>query len=303
METAKENKIANKPNKLHYQGASAQAIQYHYDLSNEFYQLWLDTTCSYSCALWEDAETLEEAQIKKLDYHITQAGAQEAQHVLDIGCGWGSILKRLVNQYHVKQAVGLTLSQAQQDWIATWNHPQIDVRLEGWAEHQPEIPYDAIISIGAFEHFANTKLSSAEKVDAYRNFFNRCHEWLKPGGRISLQTIIYENAGEEDVNSFLSQEIFPDSALPRLAEIVQAAERIFEIDILRNDREYYVRTLRAWLKNLRANRAEAIQLVGEKQVAAYEKYFGIAMIGFHSGNLNLSRISLKRIDAPRFNKH
>lgn len=279
-----------------YQGASAQAIQHHYDVGNEFYQLWLDPTCTYSCALWDEALTLEEAQLKKLDYHIAQAQASEAQRVLDIGCGWGSTLKRLVDHHGVEKAVGLTLSQAQLDWVSQEQHPRLEVKLEGWLKHQPEAHYDAIISIGAFEHFARLNLTSQEKVEAYRLFFQCCHQWLKPGGRISLQTIIYENASVEDSNDLLANEIFPDSNIPRLAEMIQGFDRLFEVEVLRNDREHYVRTLRAWLKNLRANRKEAVKLVGEEQVATYEKYFGVSMIGFHSACLNLCRVTLRRLD-------
>lgn len=281
-----------------YQGASAQAIQHHYDVGNAFYQLWLDETSTYSCALWEADDSLETAQLRKLDYHIAQAQVQAAQRVLDIGCGWGGTLKRLADHYHVEKTVGLTLSQAQFDWISDWNHPQIEVRLEGWSEHQPDTPYDGIISIGAFEHFAHSKMTSSEKIQAYREFFHCCHQWLKPGGQLSLQTIIYENVDVTDKNPFLTEDIFPDSDVPRLAEIVQATERLFEIVVLRNDREDYVKTLRVWLRNLRANRKKATELVGEKQVAAYERYLGISMIGFHAARLNLSRLSLKRLDTP-----
>src|SRR5258705_13615220 len=97
-------------------GASAEAIQHHYDVGNDFYTLWLDETKTYSSALWEDARTLEEAQLRKIDYHIRQARVEGAHRVLDIGCGWGSTLKRLVEHAGVEQAVGITLSNAQADW-------------------------------------------------------------------------------------------------------------------------------------------------------------------------------------------
>ena len=93
-------------------GASAEAIQAHYDTGNAFYRLWLDPTRTYSCALWDEADALEEAQIDKLDYHIEQAQAAGTGQVLDIGCGWGSLLERLTTAHGVERAVGLTLSFA-----------------------------------------------------------------------------------------------------------------------------------------------------------------------------------------------
>ena len=280
-------------------GASAEAIQHHYDAGNDFYQLWLDPTITYSAALWEDDDTLESAQIRKLDYHINQAKASNANRVLDIGCGWGSTVKRLVDVHNVKQAVGLTLSVGQAERISSFQHPQIDVRVESWSDHIPTAPYDAIISIGAFEHFAHLGLSPEEKIAGYRSFFQRCHQWLQPGGRLSLQTISYENSRREDFSQFYADEIFPESDLPRLADIATASERLFEVVALRNDRHHYARTLRAWQKNLKENRAAAVALVGENVVSRYEKYLQFSTIGFHVGTMGLLRITLQRIDKPR----
>jgi cyclopropane-fatty-acyl-phospholipid synthase len=100
-------------------GASVQAIQHHYDLSNAFYQLWLDRSCTYSCALWQEGDSLEAAQLRKIDFHIEQARVKQGDRVLDIGCGWGSTLNRLVEKYQVQQAIGLTLSETQSQWIQT----------------------------------------------------------------------------------------------------------------------------------------------------------------------------------------
>jgi cyclopropane-fatty-acyl-phospholipid synthase len=280
-------------------GASAEAIQHHYDVSNDFYRLWLDPTDTYSSALWKENDSLESAQLRKIDFHINQARASGAKRVLDVGCGWGSTLKRLVEEHNVDRALGLTLSKAQVEWIKSFNHSQIEVNLKSWSDYLPEEPFDAIISIGAFEHFAKLELSQEQKIESYRTFFQRCHEWLKPGGYMSLQTIVYENSQREDFSQFIAEEIFPESDLPHLAEIAKATEKIFEIEALRNDREHYERTLKVWLKNLKANRKEAVNLVGEKVVGRYEKYFSFCIIGFHTGTTNLSRITLRRIDHPR----
>lgn len=294
--------ISTQVNESDYKGASKKAIQHHYDVSNDFYQLWLDSTLTYSSALWEENEgdeNLKLAQLRKLDFYITQARAKKTQRVLEIGCGWGALSKRLVEVSGVQKVTALTLSKAQLKYIKSWQNPQINVRLENWFDHLPQQPYDAIISIGALEAAAKLGLSEAEKIEAYRKFFQCCHKWLKPSGYISLQTIVYENSQQEDFNQFVAEEIFPESDLPHLGEIVKASEKIFEIVALRNDREHYERTLKIWLKNLKAKRKEAVNLVGEKVVARYIKYLNFFIIGFHTGSMNLSRITLRRIDNPR----
>lgn len=283
-------------------GASIDAIAHHYDLSNDFYRLWLDQHMIYTCALWDDAneaETLEDAQLRKIDFYAELVRAQGAPRVLDIGCGWGGTLERLVKSHAVKSGIGLTLSPNQVSWASEHNPPHVVVQLESWANHTPEAPYDAIISIGAFEHFVRPGLSTQEKMNAYRSFFECCHQWLQPGRWLGLQTIAYGNSGAEDFDGFISDEIFPESDLPRLAEIAQAIEYLFEIVILRNDRHHYARTLKAWLGRLKTHRAEAVQIVGEKKVVTFERYLRLSIHMFQIGSCDLYRIGLRRIDQPR----
>lgn len=277
-------------------GASKAAVQHHYDLGNEFYGLWLDSSRTYSCAWWDGARNLEEAQRRKLDFHIDQANARSASRVLDVGCGWGSLLYRLVDAAGVREAVGLTLSDAQAAWISERRHPCVKAMVQNWRDHQPPQPYDAIISIGAFEHFAQPDLSAAQIVAAYREFFAKCHALLTPGGRLSLQTIAYGTARRKNLNRFIIEHIFPESDLPMLADIALACDGIFEVALLRNDRADYETTLKHWYFNLRANKRRAIDLVGPEAVANYEKYLSLFMVGFHTGAMNLLRIAMRRID-------
>ena len=280
-------------------GASAEAIDFHYSVGNDFYRLWLDESLTYSGALWDGDETLEAAQRRKLDYHLDQAGVTEGMRVLDIGCGWGSGLRRMTAERGVAKAVGLTLSQAQADWLATQPSPKIEVRIESWQDHTPPQPYDAIISIGAFEHFAKANLPRADKLAAYREFFQRCHGLLRPGGRLSLQTIAYGNIAPDNRSAFVEKQIFPESDLPTLGEVADASHGVFEITAVRNDRQHYARTAREWLRRLRARRTEAIALVGAKNVTRYETYLGLFVIGFHTGTLHLLRLTLNRNDKPQ----
>ena len=283
-----------------YRGASVAAIQHHYDLGNEFYGLWLDASLTYSCALWEAGDTLESAQLRKLDYMAKGAYATDSRHVLDVGCGWGSLLRRLVEAHGVAHSVGLTLSDAQAEWIRAWGDPRCDVRVENWSEHEPDEPYDAVISIGAFEHFARHGLPRQERVAGYRTFFERCRDWLRPGGRLALQTnakgnnIRLDRQAVRDLR-FIADVIFPESEMPRLSEIVEASETIFDVVSLRNDPSHYARTCQAWLDRLRANRVRAVELVTEEKVAHYERYLRSVVGHFENHHLNLLRLIFERV--------
>jgi cyclopropane-fatty-acyl-phospholipid synthase len=282
-------------------GASRTAIQSHYDIGNDFYRLWLDRDLNYSAAMWESGDMLDAAQLRKVDYHISQAGAEGAERVLDVGCGWGAVLRRLVEARGARRAVGLTLSNAQADWIRSWGNPQIEVRLESWSDHHPAARYDAIISIGAFEHFAKLEASDAEKIEGYRAFFSLCRDWLKPQGRLSLQTFAYgsRRPREEVRNSagtrFLATEIFPETDPPRLIDIAAAIEGYFEVVSLRNDRKDYGRTCQEWRRRLRAEREQVVRIVGEEVFSRYERYLQLSTIGFETGHLALFRITLAAV--------
>jgi len=285
-------------------GASEAAIQAHYDISNDFYALWLDPSMVYSCALWhvdDDATSLQRAQQRKLDFHLETCAATGKKRLLDIGCGWGALLERAVTHYGVDQAVGLTLSQAQADWIARSTTANLAVSLESWVDHVPTAPYDAVVSIGAFEHFAKVGLTSSQKIDAYRRFFLWCHKQTTNDCLLSIQSIVYENYDEQNPNPFV-EEIFPESELPRLSEILAACSGLFEITRLQNDRADYARTLQTWYRNLRERRNEAISMVGEQVYKKYEKYLGVFAVGFHRGTVNLTRLAARKINAPVVNR-
>ena len=275
-------------------GASAEAVQAHYDTGNAFYRLWLDPTLTYSCALWDDATTLEEAQIAKLDHHVTESGAAGAARVLDIGCGWGSLLDRLTRVHGVGRAVGLTLSEAQLKHIEEQRLPDVEVRLESWMDHQPDEPYDAIVSIGALEHFVRPETSTEDRIAIYRDFFRRCREMLRPGSMMSLQTMAYGGIGRFQAGALGS--IFPESDLPRLAELTEALERQFEVVRLRNDPSHYARTVRHWLEAFQRNREEIDLLLGEPRAREYERFLKSGIKGYDIGVFNLLRVTLRRVD-------
>jgi cyclopropane-fatty-acyl-phospholipid synthase len=283
-------------------GASPAAIRAHYDVGNDFYRLWLDDTMTYSCAMWRDEHdrsSLGEAQQRKIVWHLRHSGADRARSLLDIGCGWGGMLRSTVitrppSLPPLVRGVGLTLSDAQARLARELCPPQIDIRLESWADHTPSEPYDAIVSVGAFEHFTKPEDSAAAKIAIYRDFFSRCRAWLVPDSHMTLQTIAY---GEPNVDAPavpLLKDIFPDSDLPRLPEILAAIDGLFELERLHNDRKDYGRTCEIWANNLRAHRAEAIAMVGADQTRRYERYLKFAGWGFFSNHLHLLRLRLKR---------
>ena len=284
-----------------YLGARPAAIRHHYDVGNEFWRIWLDPTMSYSCAMWEDPDDdLERAQRRKLDFHVDQSRAASAARVLDVGCGWGAMPMHLVAWHGVKHVVGLTLSDAQAEYLRGIAPDNVEVLVRNWSDYEPTEPFDAIISVGAFEHFARQDLSPDEQIEAYRRFFRSCRDWLKPGGRLSLQTIAYGDIPRDRPlrDRFIVDEVFPDSELPRLADIALAAEMELEIEKVRNDRDDYVKTLRAWFDRLRAQRADAVAVSSEEVVARCERYLRMFAYSFELGAFTLLRLTMRRIDLP-----
>ncbi len=272
---------------------AAAAIRHHYDLGNAFYSLWLDRSLTYSCALRDNPDdTLETAQERKLKFHLSAIRAERARSVLDIGCGWGSILKCLADNHRVPRSVGLTLSEDQAAFVRSCGYPGVEVRTENWMHYEPDARFDGIISIGAFEHFARPEDSSTDKVRLYREFFTRCRSWLDKDGVLSLQTVAYANMSREDASQFIQQEIFPNADLPTLAEIAAAAEGIFEVQSVNNGRLDYAWTCEEWARRLRLRRHEAVHIVGPEVVARYERYLKLSALGLRMGKICLFRLVL-----------
>jgi cyclopropane-fatty-acyl-phospholipid synthase len=191
------------------------------------------------------------------------------------------------------------LSKDQFDWARNHSPKGVEVNLENWYDHSATSRYDAIISIGAFEHFASYGQTRRQRVSCYREFFIRCRDWLPRGGRISLQTMTKGNNVQLDRRviadlEFVINTIFPDSELPWLSELLEASEKAFDVVTLRNDPDHYARTCRAWLENLRGQRLPARDLVGDEVVANYERYLDVCAEQFSRRHLGLVRIVLER---------
>ena len=278
-------------------GASRRAIEHHYDVGRDFYRLWLDSRMVYSSAYWPGAldDDIDSAQLAKLEWHCSAARVDQGARVLDVGCGWGALLAHLVDRRGASNVVGLTLS-ADQAEHASGQAGSAEVRLEDWREHRPGDLYDAVISIGAFEHFARPDLTSEERRSVYRSFFERCARWLRPGGRLSLQTIAYEDLvpSSGPVARFFTEEVFPESSLPYLTDILSAAEPWFRVLELRNDGEQYARTLELWQRRLEAARTTAEEMVGRPTYRHYLRYLRVSRASFNRRDCTLYRIVLQR---------
>ncbi|MFJ3219342.1 class I SAM-dependent methyltransferase [Kitasatospora sp. NPDC086801] len=290
-------------------GASAAEIEFHYDLGNDFYALWLDETLAYTAAKWDgiprdepDATALPRAQRAKLDHHLDLVGARpgDGLWLLDIGCGWGAMLEHASRDDRVARAVGLTISRAQYDFLAARALPGAEPRLESWEDHAPERPYDAVVGMGSFEHFATAGMTRAERLDVYARYFAACHRWLRPGGRMSLQTIAYDGAydGTGPVGEFVGSDIFPNARLPRLSEIAAACDPYFSVVALTASAEDYARTLASWSARLLRAREGAEQLVGPEGYRRYRRYLRASEVTFLRGAATLYRIGFRRRDEP-----
>jgi cyclopropane-fatty-acyl-phospholipid synthase len=281
-------------------------IQSHYDRSNEFFKLWLDPSMTYSCAYFErDDMTLQEAQMAKIDLSLGKLGLQPGMTLLDIGCGWGSTMRRAVEKYDVN-VIGLTLSENQyahnKQKFAEMDSPRTkDVRLYGWEEFDE--PVDRIVSIGAFEHFAD----GVGTYDRYADFFKMCYDVLPDDGVMLLHSIVVpseEEAEEMGLKrtmslmrfiSFIRKEIYPGGRLPMISVVDDYASKAgFEITRHHKIGHNYVRTLDTWAKGLEAHKDEAIRLKGEDEYNTFIKYLTGCRELFRDGFTNVCQFTMEK---------
>jgi cyclopropane-fatty-acyl-phospholipid synthase len=274
-------------------------VQSHYDLSDDFYRLFLDPTQTYSCAYFErDDMSLEEAQIAKIDLSLGKLGLQPGMTLLDIGCGWGATLLRAIEKYDVN-VIGLTLSKNQaahvEQKFAESDSPRSkQVRLQGWEQFRE--PVDRIVSIGAFEHFGR---------DRYDDFFKMAYEVLPPGGVMLLHTII--KPGDEEFAErglpvtmshlrffkFIMDEIFPGGDLPQAVVVEEHATKAgFTLTKKQQLRLHYARTLDTWAANLEARKDEAIAIQSEEVYQRYMKYLTGCADLFRDGYTDVCQFTL-----------
>jgi cyclopropane-fatty-acyl-phospholipid synthase len=285
-----------------YAGASAEAIAFHYDVGTEFYRLWLDPQLVYSAGRWRGpldrgplaVPSLEEAQRAKLDFHLDAVRAWECRSLLDIGCGWGALMKRALDR-GIGRTVGLTLSRDQEEYVRSRQWPGIEVRRESYEIFAPENPVDAIASIGAFEHFVRPGYEAAHRLGIYRGFFERCRNWLRKDGVLSLQSICWGYVDRAYAAKAVPTYVFPDSDLPWPSEVFESANPFFDVIYAESRAEDYALTLREWLRRLRAQKAAIVAgHGGEKIFDHYEKYLRRCTYAFENRTVTLMRFVMAR---------
>ncbi len=275
-------------------GGSAAAIRHHYDVGNAFYREWLDPSMAYSCAMWEglpEDASLEEAQHQKHLFHARSIHAAAGMRVLDVGCGWGEMMRTLLDDCGVAECVGLTMSEEQHAHIGHLGRPDMQAVLTNWRDYRPDRPFDGIISIGAFEHFAHPRQTVEERRHVYREFFSACRDWTEGKGRLSLQTIAYANMTPDQANPFITGEIFPDAELPTIEDIVVASRGLFRIERLRDDGLDYARTCEEWSRRLRRAVRDGRIDPAREPAEKYSRYLRMSAAGFRMHKIGLLRIA------------
>ena len=279
-------------------------VQAHYDLSDEFYQLFLDPSRTYSCAYFEREDlTLEQAQTAKIDLALGKLGLQPGMTLLDVGCGWGSTMLRAAERYDVN-VVGLTLSENQAAHVgrvfAESGAPRgRRVLLRGW--EQFDEPVDRIVSIGAFEHFG---------ADRYADFFSMAHRVLPDDGVMLLHTITRLTLDEVKARGipltmdaarftvFVAREIFPGGQLPAIEAVQQhAADAGFGVTRIQSLQRHYARTLDLWAEALSGRRDEAIAVQSVEVYERYMRYLTGCATMFRDGYIDVNQFTLTKAGA------
>lgn len=272
-----------------------------YDVSNEFFSLWLDRRMIYSCALFEGTDDLEEAQTRKLSFFHDKARVTPEKRVLDIGCGWGGLMEFLTREKGVRDVTGITLSTAQYTAIKEKATPGISIDLISYLDYRPEQKFDAVISIGMFEHIATPEqVRGGENIRVYRDYFRRAWEWTTPGAWFGLQSVIGAllPRRREEIRdlSWGTSTIFPGAVTPRLEAIVAAANPYWEVMEVWTRREHYAQTTAAWLRRLQENESRIREQWGDRTYEDYERYLAGCVRIFERGYQSLAQVVLRRND-------
>ena len=275
-----------------------QAVTYHYDVSNDFYSLWLDKRMVYSCAYFRSAQdSLDQAQEQKLDLICRKLRLKPGQRLLDLGCGWGGLIRYAAEHYGV-DATGITLSKPQADLAnERIRAARLSDRCRALVQDYREVPaddtrfYDALVSVGMFEHVGAAKLPA---------YFAQAWKLLKPGGAFLNHGIALHMSEQQSASgpSFSEAYVFPDGELVPISTTLHAAEGAgFEVRDVESLREHYALTLRQWVHRLEVHHQEALKFVDEPTYRVWRLYMSGSAYGFSKGRLNVYQSLLVRQDA------
>jgi cyclopropane-fatty-acyl-phospholipid synthase len=270
----------------HSRARDARAVRHHYDVSNDFFALFLDDSMTYSCALFSrGARTLEHAQAAKLELVCAKLALKADERVLDVGCGWGGFVLHAA-RHHGVRAVGITLSPSQAELARrrvaeAGLEDRVEIRIADYRDLGGE-RFDAIASIGMVEHVG------ASQIDVYAA---QLAGLLEPGGRLLNHGIARLRHGEAEAGPFSERYVFPDAAPLHISRVILALERAgiepLHVEGLRED---YAETLSHWIERLDANRAQAEALAGPERVRVWRLYLRAARNGFRTGFTSIFQI-------------
>ncbi|MBA3407681.1 MAG: class I SAM-dependent methyltransferase [Solirubrobacterales bacterium] len=263
-----------------------RAVTHHYDVSNDFFELFLGPSMTYSCAVWSrGAATLEEAQEAKLELVCSKLLLTEGERVLDVGCGWGAFALHAA-QRHGVHVTGITLSEPQAERARQRARDagvadRVEIRVMDYRDLRGE-RFDAIASIGMVEHVGEVNIDSYARTLA---------SLLEPGGRLLNHGIARLRHGEPEAGPFSERYVFPDAAPLQLSRTQLALERAgFETLGAEGFRRDYARTLGEWTRRLEANHAEALRLAGSERMRVWQVYLRASRRGFESGFLSIFQV-------------
>lgn len=266
-----------------------QAISYHYDVPAEFYKLWLDTRMTYSCAYFNSLEEdLDAAQERKLEYICRKLRLKPDEKLLDIGCGWGSLVIYAVKNYGV-DATGITLSKAQFELANRFISDaglssRCRVEWKDYRQLDETEKFDKLVSVGMIEHVGEEKLPL---------YFKQAWKLLKPGGVFLNHGIACMVGGSGKPLKFREKYVFPDGKLLPVSTTVRIAEEAgFEVRDVESLREHYALTLRSWLHRLEKNREKACEIAGDLIYRIWRLFISASAFGFDRGWLNIYQVLL-----------
>lgn len=269
------------------------SISFHYDVSNEFYALWLDKQMIYSCAYFEDSsQTLEQAQSNKLDHICRKLRLHPGEQLLDVGCGWGALICWAAEHYGVISH-GITLSRHQFQYVQNLIRKRglgdkVSVELLDYRDLKGEAKYDKLVSVGMFEHVGLKNLPA---------YFAIAHRMLKPGGLFLNHGITTNEGGwKKDLSTeFINRYVFPDGQLETVSTVQGIMEGAsFEIHDVENLRSHYALTLREWVKRLEESHDEALNYVNEATYRVWRLYMAACALQFEEGTTGIYQILVSR---------
>ena len=283
----------------HTKRADREAIRHHYDVSNEFYALWLDPRMVYSCAYFkEEADTLETAQLQKLDHICRKLRLQPGEKFLDVGCGWGALVIRAAEKYGV-DATGITLSEnqfrlANERIRAAGLEGRCRVLLEDYRDHPGEGIYDKVASVGMFEHVGLENLSV---------YFAAIQKLLREGGLFMNHGITSADTENRSVGmgagEFIGRYVFPKGELPHLHLVVrEMSDQAFEVHDVECLRPHYAKTLEHWSENYERNFERAIQASDERTARIWRLYLAGCAHGFDQRWMSIYQVLASRQTKP-----